>query len=347
MSSSPDRLSRSLVFATDLLEQLRDLTAYAEGAGFDRVFTTDFPGRDALTRALYLGLRSSTIGVGTGIAYAFTRSPRALAAAAADIQRLSTGRFVLGLGTGTRGVRRWYGTEFDPPATRLAALVGELRGYWQELPELEALGPPQTAGAGINVAMLRTVARVCDRVLLHPLCLVDRHLDDRVLPAVAAGAAKRTEGSVAISAWAIASVDPDSDVARARVRRQTAFYMTTPSYGTVFEGTQFTAAAERIREEFLTMKSAPDWDALARLVPDELLPQISLAGTDVEVREQTAAMERRLAARGVDELVLQTTQTEPDAQELIASTRQILCALARPKHWSKRGETIRYSRESQ
>lgn len=341
--SPPDRLSRSLVFATDVLDPLRDLTAYAEGAGFARVWTTDFPGRDALVRALYLALRSSEIGVGTGIAYAFTRSPRALASTAADIQRLSAGRFALGLGTGTRGVRRWYGAEFDPPATRLSDLVDELRGYWDELPELERVGPPMTAGAAINVVMLRTVARVCDRVLLHPLCLVERHLDDRVLPAMAQGVARRSGGPPGVAAWCIASVDTDGDLARARARRQIGFYMTTPSYGTVFEGTTFGAATTRIREEFLSMKADPNWDVLGQLVPEELLPQISVAGTDEEVRAQTAAMERRLSARGVDELVLQTTGTGTDTQELIESARQIVCALALPALRAGRAETMRFS----
>ena len=336
---------RSLVFATDVLEPLRDLTAYAEGSGFDRVWTTDFPGRDAMARAQYLALRSTTIGVGTGIAYAFTRTPRALAAAAADIQRLSSGRFVLGLGTGTRGVRRWYGAEFDPPARRLAELVSELRGYWAELTELQHHGPPAVAGAGINEAMLRTVARVCDRVLLHPLCLVERHLVERVLPALATGTSRREQGKAGVAAWCIASVDADGELARTRARRQIGFYLTTPSYGPVFEGTPFADAAGQIRDVFLTMKSDPDWDALGRLVPDELMAEIALAGTTTEVRHQADAMERRLASHGVDELVLQTTGTGAEAQELVEGARQILCSLARAGT-RNHVETVRFAPES-
>ncbi|MGH9000604.1 MAG: LLM class flavin-dependent oxidoreductase, partial [Acidimicrobiia bacterium] len=89
-------LRRSLVFATDALEPLSELGRAAEQAGFDRVWTTEYPGRDAVARALAIGLATGRIGIGTGITYAFTRPPLAMAALAADVQRLCGGRFALG-----------------------------------------------------------------------------------------------------------------------------------------------------------------------------------------------------------------------------------------------------------
>jgi alkanesulfonate monooxygenase SsuD/methylene tetrahydromethanopterin reductase-like flavin-dependent oxidoreductase (luciferase family) len=328
-------VGRSLVFATDALDPLRDLTAYAEGTGFDRVWTTDFPGRDAMTRALFLALRSTTIGIGTGITYAFTRSPHALAAAAADIQRLSGGRFILGLGTGTRGVRRWYEAEFDPPAPRLATLVDHLRREWAETKELDDVGPPAIAGAGLNEAMLRTVARVCDRVLLHPLGLVRDHLDGRALPAIAAGTARRTAGAPEIAAWCIASVDADREVARANARRQIAFYLATPSYGTVVEGTPWEPVAAKIRKRFKAMKKT-DWHALGDLVPDGQVDEIAIAGTPAEARVLADRMERELAARGIGEIVMQTTGTGATAEELTVGARHILVALDLGAPWRAR-----------
>lgn len=319
-------IARSLVYATDALEPLRDLTAYAEGEGLKRVYTTDFPGRDAISRALFLALRSRTVGVGTGIAYAFTRSPHALAAAAADVQRLSGGRFMLGLGTGTRGVRRWYDAEFDPPATRLAELIELLRGEWDGADELEHIGPPPVAGAGLNAAMLRTVGRTCDRVLLHPLGLVRTHLDDVVLPSIAAGAAKRSGPPPGIAAWCITSVDPDREVARERARRQIGFYLTTPSYAPVLEGTPWEPVAAAVRQRFATMEK-PDWAALGELVPDELIDEIAIAGTPAGAVAAAARMESELDSRGIDELVLQTSGAGASTSELNQGARQILFAL--------------------
>ncbi len=323
-------IARSLVFATDVLEPLGELTALAEAAGLQRVWTTDFPGRDALTRAVYLALGSSTIGVGTGIAYAFGRSPEGLAVAAADAQLLAHGRFVLGLGTGTRGVRRLHGVDFEPPATRLAEVVGCVRAAWERSGQLGDVAPPPIAGAGLNEAMLRTVGRVCDRVLLAPLCLVRGHLDDRALPAVAAGAGRRSDEAPAIAAWCIASVDADREPARTRARRQIAFYLSRPGYGPALEGTSWKPVAELIRARIAAQqgRAAPDWDELGDLVPDDAVDEIALAGTPAEVALAAQRMERDLAQRGIDELVLQVPGIATSADELVATTRQLVAALA-------------------
>ncbi|MGH9281602.1 MAG: LLM class flavin-dependent oxidoreductase, partial [Acidimicrobiales bacterium] len=142
MNDPSTGLRRSLVFATDALEPLVELARAAEEAGFARVWTTEYPGRDAVARALAIALGTQRIGVGTGIAYAFTRAPLAMAGLAADVQRLAGGRFALGLGAGTRGVRRWYGAGFDPPAPRLAAYVEQLEAAWSRWPDLAGAGRP-------------------------------------------------------------------------------------------------------------------------------------------------------------------------------------------------------------
>lgn len=316
-------VTRSLVFATDALEPLAGLTARAEAAGLRRVWTTELPGRDALTRAAYLALRSSTIGVGTGIAYAFGRSPQALAAAAADTQILAGGRFVLGLGTGTRSLRARWGVDFEPPATRLAEVVGAVRAAW----DADALAsPPPVAGAGLSAAMLRTAGQVCDRVLLAPLCLLRAHLDDRALPAVAAGAARRADAGPAISAWCIASVDPDGDAARARASGLIAFYLTRSDYAAVLGGTPWAPLAARLRAA-IAPGAAPDWTALGALVPGELADELAVAGTPAQAAAGAARLERELATRGVGELVFQVPGLGLGAAAYDSAAGRVIAAL--------------------
>jgi len=107
--------SRSVVFATDALEPLVGLAKMAEDAGFDRVWTTEYPGRDAVARALAIALGTGRIGVGTGIAYAFTRAPLAMAGLAGDVQRLAGGRFALGLGAAQHHVLGHAAGQFGAP----------------------------------------------------------------------------------------------------------------------------------------------------------------------------------------------------------------------------------------
>ena len=283
-----------------------------ETAGLHRVWTTEFQGRDAIVRAVALGAVTTRVQVGSGIAYAFTRLPPALAAAALDAAEITGGRFTLGLGAGTRGLRRAYGAEFDPPATRLAELVTELRTTWAQPSWARPVPPPPIAIAGVNAAMLRTAAHHGDRVVLHPLCLAQDHLNERVLPAIDVGRSRRDGTDVAVSAWCIGSVDEDEHRAWARARRQLAFYLSTPGYRDVVAGTPFEASAAALREEFASA-TAPDWAELERHVPDELLEQVAVAGTAEQVRSGVRRMQKRLAAAGIDELVLQTVDADDEA----------------------------------
>ena len=302
---TPNSVRQSLVLATAVLAPLGGIGSRAEAAGYHGLWTTEFQGRDAILRATVLGHSTSTLRVGSGIAYAFTRSPLALAATALDAQEASGGRFSLGLGAGTRGLRRAYGAEFDPPATRLAELVGELRAIWARADWLRDEAPPPIAIAGVNEAMLRVAAHHGDRVVLHPLCIVEDHLAQRVLPGLAAGTARRESGPPGLSAWCIASVAADPQVARDRARKALAFYLSTPGYRAVFDGTEFEVKAGAIREGF-AQSPTPDWDALSRLVPDDLLDQVAVTGTPEQARESAARMRERLGAVGIDELVYQT-----------------------------------------
>jgi len=324
--------ARSVVFATDALDPLVGLARMAEAAGFDRVWTTEYPGRDAVARALAVALGTDRIGVGTGIAYAFTRPPLAMAGLAADVQRLSGGRFALGVGAGTRGVRRWYGAEFDPPAPRLASYVAGLAEAWQGWPDMGGGRAPEVFAAGLQPVMVATAVRHCAGVLLHPLAMVRRHLRERVVPALRRGAAERTApGAVQVAAWCVTSVDDDGDRARARAAAQLAFYLSTPSYGPVLAGTGWEPVADAVRAAFEGSGRRAPWSQLAALVPRSLVEEATIAGRPDDVERRAAAVESELAALGVTELVFQTVGADlPDA-DVAGNCRRIIETLGRDR----------------
>src|SRR5215210_3095821 len=67
---------------------------------------------------------TSSVKLGTGIALGLARPPFETALAALDLDHLSDGRFVLGLGTSTRSVHdEHYGVPYDRPVARLAEAV--------------------------------------------------------------------------------------------------------------------------------------------------------------------------------------------------------------------------------
>lgn len=315
-------LRRSLVFATDELEPLPALARRAEQSGLDRVWTTEYVGRDAVARALAVALATERIEVATGITYAFTRVPLAMAALAADVQRLSGGRFALGISSGTRGVRRWYGAEFEPPAPAIAEYATALRQAWSEMPGLGA--PPKVYGAVLNPAMTRHVARSCDGALLHALALSRTHLRERVVPALETGLERREDGGeLEIAAWCITSIDADEERARENARRQLAFYLSTPSYRTVAEGTSWEGVATAVREAFDASDRKAAWGELSHLIPDPVVDELTISGSPATARARARELEAELGELGVTELVFQTAGADVSAGELISNCEQI------------------------
>jgi alkanesulfonate monooxygenase SsuD/methylene tetrahydromethanopterin reductase-like flavin-dependent oxidoreductase (luciferase family) len=270
-------------------------------------------------------LATESIEVGTGIAYAFTRKPLAMAALARDVQRLSGGRFSLGISSGTRGVRRWYDAEFDPPAPAIEAYVGALRQAWSA--DTEPPGaPPPVYGAVLNPIMTRYVARSCDGALLHALAIGRVHLRERLLPALREGAAGR-DAPLTVVAWCITSIDDDEEQARARARAQLAFYLSTPSYRTVAEGTDWESVPTAVRDAFDESGRKASWDELGWLIPDALVDELTLAGTPTSIRVRAQALEAELADDGVHEIVFQTVGAGLDEAELVSNCRQIINVL--------------------
>jgi F420-dependent oxidoreductase-like protein len=90
------------------------LVAEAERLGFDSVWTSEAYGSDALTPLAWWGSRTSRLRLGTAVAQLHARTPAATAMAAATMDHLSGGRFVLGLGaSGPQVVEGWHGARFE------------------------------------------------------------------------------------------------------------------------------------------------------------------------------------------------------------------------------------------
>ena len=82
----------------------------AEEAGFDSAWAPEFHNHSGPLALAAAALETERIELGTAIAWAFGRSPLLTAVTALDLDEMSGGRFVLGLGTGTRRMRTdWLG----------------------------------------------------------------------------------------------------------------------------------------------------------------------------------------------------------------------------------------------
>jgi alkanesulfonate monooxygenase SsuD/methylene tetrahydromethanopterin reductase-like flavin-dependent oxidoreductase (luciferase family) len=323
----------------------QELARRAENAGFYRLWTTEGMGSDGLLKAMALGLATSTIRIGSGIAYSFSRSPFQAAAGAAVLAEALNGRFTLGLGAGTRGLRRRFGVEEDHPAPRFAEYAELIRGAWQargnfeftgrffnaRIPDIHfnadeaILDALEVHGSGVNRIILQTSAQQCHGVAMHALAGFSPYLEDVVVPALAKGAerAEWRKSKLWTSLWYIVSVHQDPDVACQRAAASLAFYLSTPSYQTPIQGTRWERIGADLRDGLRAGKS---WDELTRAVPREMVEETCMAGTQEEVKEKLGLVIDRLAPLGIDELVFQPphTRTPEEFEESMTGIISVL-----------------------
>ena len=101
-----------------------------ERRGYDGFFTTD-DAHDPFLPLAIAGRETSRIELGTAITVAFARTPMTVAYTANDMQLLTQGRFILGLGSQVRGhIVRRFSMPWSHPAARMSEFVGALRAIW-------------------------------------------------------------------------------------------------------------------------------------------------------------------------------------------------------------------------
>lgn len=278
-----------------------DAAVRAEERGFESVWTTEFYDRSATVSLAAMALRTSTITVASGIAYAVGRSPLVLAAEARDLAELSGDRLVLGLGTGTRTMQRdWHGVDGASPAPRMEELVPLLRRIWtmdgsgvQHEGRFHRMALHPTAAvtsrpplpvylAGFNARMVQAAGAVADGLVGHPI-FTRRYVEEVVRPALAAGAARTGRpADVPVAGYVITSVADDGDRARRDAAAQIAFYTVVRTYAPLVELEGFTAEVAAIRDAW----KARDHDGMIAAVSPAMLDRMAVAGTPDEVRDR-------------------------------------------------------------
>lgn len=279
----------------------------AEQAGFESVWTTEFFERSATVSLAVMAQQTGRVTIGSAIAYAVGRSPLVLSAEARDLDELSGGRLVLGLGTGTRTMQRdWHGVDPEAPAVRVEELVPLLRRFWAMdeggidhegrfyrvhlKPTAQVRRPLRTDIpvylAGVNARMVQAAGRVADGLVTHPLSTPE-YLAEVARPAIAAGAARsgRDPADVRVAGYVITAVHDDPAVARDEARAQIAFYSVVRTYAPILELHGFTGHAAEIRAAW----DRRDRAGMLAAVPDAMVAAMACAGTPDEVREQFAA----------------------------------------------------------
>lgn len=298
------KLDTGLAAAT--LKDVPEAARAAEEAGFDGVWTAE-TAHDAYLPLAIAAEHTRTLKLGTSIAVAFPRSPLAHAMLAWDLQALSGGRFMLGLGTQVRAHNeRRFGIKWEKPVKRLREMIQVIRASWDtfqnnarpsfkgEFYEFTLMTPFFNPGpidhpeipiyiAGVNELMCRLAGEQCDGFHVHPFHSV-KYLNEMVLPNIEQGAKKsgRSASACKLSTSAFVVVGDSAEERRkmaAPAKQQIAFYASTPQYKAVLDAHGWGDTQAKLNDK----ARSGDWGGMADLITDEMLDVFAVTGTWDEI----------------------------------------------------------------
>jgi len=289
----------------------------AEASAFERLGADGLwsyeTAHDPFLPLLVAALTTERVSLGTGIAVAFGRTPFAMAQTAWDLQRVSGGRLLLGLGTQVRAhIERRFSAEFEHPAARIVDYIRCIRAIWDTFqngssPAYEGQfyrftlisdffnpGPIEHPDipislAGVGERMARAAGEVADGFHVHPLHSPG-YLRDVVRPAIVAGA--RATGRDPAEVDLIASVfivTGESKVERAEAesyaRQQIAFYASTPTYRPFLAYHGF----EALGKELSGLAREGRFADMPAHVPDALLDAVAVSAEPADMGQAIRA----------------------------------------------------------
>jgi probable F420-dependent oxidoreductase len=256
---------------------------------------------------------TTRIQLATGIAIGLTRSPFETAMAALDLDHLSQGRFILGLGTGPEHFTKgYYGMPYDKPVSRLREVVqimrhveegartGKMKDWNGKCYQLEFHGyeptvPPYRERIPVWIAALRErmcelAGEVGDGLIGHPVWSIKWALG-QAQKSLAVGAARtgRDPSKIHFQPWVMASIDRDPKVAVNEAKPSIAFYGGIALYHSFFAAHGFASEARKLQEASNSMGCAE----AAPLVPDEMARTFVACGTPDQVCEHIEPLWQR------------------------------------------------------
>jgi probable F420-dependent oxidoreductase len=246
---------------------------------------------------------TSRLKLGTSVAIAFPRSPTVTAMSAWTLQKLSGGRFTLGLGTQVKAhIERRFGMPASPAGPWIREYVQAVRAVWdcwQNGTKLDVKGPHYNINlmvplfdpgpiehpripiqlAAVNPVMSQIVGEVADGLRPHPVC-TPSYIAEVMLPAVRAGAARAGRSLADFQVCMkplVATAATDEELAKkiVDVRARISFYASTPQYRAAFVHHGLGDLADELK----LLSRAQRWEEMPRFITDDILHTYVTVGT--------------------------------------------------------------------
>jgi probable F420-dependent oxidoreductase len=267
----------------------------AEADGYDAVWLSEIK-HDPFPMLAVVATRTGTVQVGTAIALAFARNPMSMAVVANDIQLYSEGRFILGVGSQIKPhITKRFSMPWSAPAERMREYLLAVRAIWACWADGEPLrflgehythtimtpmfnpgpnphGNPPIVLAGVGPRMTKVAGEVADGFFVHGFT-TERYMRETTLPMLAEG--RKAGGHDDLSGFEVSGLpfivtgttDAEMEANAEPVRKQIAFYGSTPSYWPVLEAHGW----NELGPELNAMSKRGEWDEMGRRIDDDVL----------------------------------------------------------------------------
>ena len=277
-----------------------------EDAGYDGAFTYEGP-HDPFLPLVGAALSTEKIELMTSIAVAFARNPMVLANLGFDLNLLSKGRFILGLGSQIKPhITKRFSMPWSSPAARMKEMISAIQAIWDcwqngtkldfrgefyshtlmtpfFTPASNPYGTPKIYVAAVGPLMTKAVAESADGLLVHPFHTV-KYMEEITLPGVKEGLAEANKSEknfdFSISVMTATGLDEESFVNSVKaVRNQIAFYGSTPAYRGVLESCD----AGDLQERLNLLSKEGKWSEMAKMIDNDILNNIAVIAESPEL----------------------------------------------------------------
>jgi F420-dependent oxidoreductase-like protein len=290
-----------------------------EDAGVEYLWAGEAYTADAVSALGFMAAVTSRAQLGSFILPLYTRTPSLLAMTAVGLDKLSGGRFILGIGaSGPQVIEGFHGVPYDAPLGRTAEIIEICRSVWRR-ERLEHSGAryqvplAEGQGTGLGKPLKLIDHPVRERIPIYVASLGPKNVEltaaiaDGWLPlhywpdraadvwgaSLQAGLAVRDSalGRLQVVAGGALAIGKDVEHLREQARPMLALYFGGMGargrnfYNDVLKRYGFEKEAEQIQDAYLSGEK----QAAAAMVPAELVEGMSLIGTEEFVRDRIDA----------------------------------------------------------
>ena len=310
--AAPARLKVDRGVPSDL-SKVPDVARLVERQGYDGCWTGEID-HDPFFPLLLAAEHTTRLEIGTSIAVAFARNPMTVANIGWDLQAYSQGRFNLGLGSQIQPhIERRFSMPWSRPVPRMAEFIAATRAVWtcwRDGGRLSFQGDfythtlmtpmftpppmpyafPKVFVAAVGEAMTELCGEVADGVIAHAFT-TKRYSDEVTTPALLAGLARagrrRDDVEVSCPVFIVTGETEEAMAASAvGVRKQLAFYGSTPAYRTVLD----LHGWGDLHTELHRLSKQGEWDAMGELFTGDVLDEFAVVAP---VSELAKALRQR------------------------------------------------------